>query len=103
MISATMSRTKRDLQLARISCATFAFLVDVPISSMRLALIGQANFSSPLEAHYSEVASKCRQFVEALEPLQFHDWSSLKKLIEDGREPSEVRAWVEQMFGEPSV
>jgi len=103
MISATMAMTKRNLQLARVSYATFAYLLDVPISSMRLALIGQANFNSQLEAHYSEVASKCRRFVEALEPLQFHDWGALKKLIESGREPSEVRAWVEQMFGEPSV
>ena len=103
MISVTMARTKRHLQLARISYATFAFLTNVPISSMRLALIGQTNFSGPLEAHYSEVASKCRRFVEAIEPLQFRDWGALKKLIEDGREPSEVRAWVEQMFGEPSL
>ncbi len=101
MISATMARTRRDLQLAKISYATFSFLVDVPISSMRLALIGQTNFSGPLEAHYSEVASKCRRFVEALEPLQFHDWGALKKLIEDGREPSEIREWMSKMFGEP--
>lgn len=103
MISVTISRAKRDLQLARISYATFAFLVDVPISSMRSVLVGQTNFSGVLEAHYSEVASKCRRFVEAIEPLQFRDWGALKKLIEDGREPADVRTWVTQMFGEPGV
>src|SRR5437899_1565404 len=102
MISATMSMTRRNLQLARISYATFAFLVDVPISSMRLALIGQSNFNSQLEAHYSEVASKCRRFVEAIQPLQFQDWGALKQLIESGRDPSEVKEWMSQMFGEPS-
>jgi succinate dehydrogenase hydrophobic anchor subunit len=65
---------------------------------MRLALIGQTSFGGPLEAHYSEMASKYRAFVEALEPLQFHDWNGLKKLIEDGREPADVRAWMAQLF-----
>ncbi len=101
-ISATLCRVKSNLREANppMPTAAFAEIVGYPLSSMKAALTGRLYVGAVQEAHYLEVSARCRDFLKAIYPLTFADWSGLKRLLETDKTPDELRAAITMLFGD---
>ena len=98
MVSITLTKTRDNIRRAGIPASVLAFLVGVPESSLRAAFAGRYYFGAAPEVDFLSISTRCLEITEALGPLTFRDWSALKQLLESGREPADVKAWVAQMF-----
>jgi hypothetical protein len=98
--SLTAIRTDETLHRAGIPKAAFAFILGVPIGSLKAAMAGRIFVGSELEAHYLSIACRCAAYMDALGVLTFRNWSALKKLIESHRTPDEVRVAITSVFGD---
>src|SRR5690242_8143854 len=98
--SLTAIRTDETLRRVGIPKAAFAFILGVPIGSLKASMAGRINVGGEMEAHYLSIACRCAAYMDAFGPLTFRDWAALKKLIESDRTADEVRAAIMSVFGD---
>lgn len=105
VITATMARTRRNLEGAEISAAMFAKLAGVPQSTLKEALQGLHYFGAEKEAELLTLSVRVAEIVESLKPLMFGkgDVESLRTLLDSQIEPLQVREMVSRVFGREGV
>jgi len=100
MVSITLNKTRDNIRVAGIPANVLAYLAGLPETSLRAAFAGRYYLGGPHESDLLTISSRALALMQSLGPLGFRDWSALKQLLESGREPADVKAWVAQMFGE---
>lgn len=103
MLSATMARTKVNLETAGVSASTFAQLAGVPLSSLTAALRGSHYFGGPEEARLLTVSVRLAALIEAAKPFECPKRNAevLAALLEST--PEKVRDCVGSIFGREGV
>jgi hypothetical protein len=98
--SLTMIRADENLRKAGISKSVFASLLNTPTSTMKSVFAGRVYVGAELESRYLELSARCRDFMSAMYPLTFVDWTKLKELLATDRTPDEVHAAIASVFGD---
>ena len=100
MKSATIILAENFMREVNLTASTIAKQVNLPPSSLRGVLRGEARLSSLKEAEILTVASKLAKYARALDPLLLPaDESDLRDLLNTDVEPERVRELVATIFG----
>ena len=93
-LTATMGRVKGLLKNHALSASMLATVVDVPQIRLSAALRGATYLGAEEEARIFTLCNRCLKVIEAIRPLAIEsgDGYTLRLLVNNGRDPEEIRA-----------
>jgi|ERR1700726_650169 hypothetical protein len=101
-ISLTLCRVLTNLDSAKVSASAFAFVANIPTSTLTAAFRGRLTLKSEAEAQLLDLSVRTAEVVEAIRPfiIERGDWTLLKKLVESEKSADVIRQSVYELFNE---
>jgi len=83
MTSTTLERVRRNLKLCDIPYRLFAQIVQMPVSSLKEAFLGDRYVGAETEARWYEISCRLVEYIDIMRPFLINDGEAWRRILKN--------------------